>query len=310
MAGSQWMRARGAVRTAVLWTVLSGAALLGSPPAVAECLKVGGSFVAYGSFVGLSNQQLEFFLVNPLKLEGTATVNIPAYPPSTNLIAASSLRGGAWTPVTCTINGAVLVPDQCVFDASRYPLPCAEEPPASSPPTGGSCSASPSETLPGGTPITLQASGWTDLPLNLPLQYAWKLEGTILGAGASITTPSASLVAGRTYVFSLTVTNAQGLSASCETNPVLALSPSEALDRLEVTVAGSGGIEAELKGALSAKLEAASDSLARGNVQAAAGQLSATANQLQAQADKKAGSDEVVRIIRRVEELVEVLKKE
>jgi hypothetical protein len=84
----------------------------------------------------------------------------------------------------------------------------------------------------------------------------------------------------------MTAADDDGVAGSATTT-VTVLTPEAALAKLTTFVQGVSGLNAGQKNSLLAKLNAAADSLQRGNSSAACGQLNAFANEVDA--DQKAG---------------------
>jgi PKD domain len=99
-------------------------------------------------------------------------------------------------------------------------------------------------------------------------------------------TTTHSYSAAGTYTATLTVADDDGVSGSATTT-VTVLTPEAALAKLTSFAQGVSGLNAGQKNSLLAKLNAAADSLQRGNSNAACGQLNAFANEVDA--DQKAG---------------------
>jgi PKD repeat protein len=89
-----------------------------------------------------------------------------------------------------------------------------------------------------------------------------------------------------TYTATLTVKDDDGTAGSATTT-VTVLTPEAALAKLITFVQGVSGVNAGQRNSLLAKLNAANDSLQRGNSNAACGQLNAFVNEVDA--DQKAG---------------------
>jgi hypothetical protein len=97
--------------------------------------------------------------------------------------------------------------------------------------------------------------------------------------------PHAYTAAG-TYTATLTVYDDDGVAGSATTT-VIVLTPAAALAKISATVSGLSGLNAAQKHSLLVKLNAAADSMQRGNSNAACGQLNAFANEVSA--DQNAG---------------------
>ena len=106
------------------------------------------------------------------------------------------------------------------------------------------------------------------------------------GGTAYLTQQPHTYTAAGTYTATLTVADDDGVAGSATTT-VTVLTPQAALAKLIAFVQGVSGLNAGQKNSLLDKLNAANDSLQRGNSNAACGQLNAFANEVDA--DQKAG---------------------
>jgi hypothetical protein len=122
-----------------------------------------------------------------------------------------------------------------------------------------------------------------------PYQVTWawgdKSPNTT-GGTAYLTQQPHTYTASGTYTVTLTVNDDDGVAGSATTT-VTVLTPEAALAKLITFVQGVSGVNAGQRNSLLAKLNAANDSLQRGNSNAACGQLNAFVNEVDA--DQKAG---------------------
>jgi PKD repeat protein len=106
------------------------------------------------------------------------------------------------------------------------------------------------------------------------------------GGTTYLTQQPHTYTASGTYTVTLTVKDDDEVAGSATTT-VTVLTPEAALAKLITFVQGVSGVNAGQRNSLLAKLNAANDSLQRGNSNAACGQLNAFVNEVDA--DQKAG---------------------
>jgi len=131
---------------------------------------------------------------------------------------------------------------------------------------------------------TLTFTGTDNDPSPEAHTYHWNF-----GDGASSTTETATHAysAGGVYTVTLTVTDDEGTVGLAATTTVKVLTPQQSLDAMIQVVQGLKSLSAGQQNSLIAKLQAASDALARGDNRASHNQLNAFINELDA--DLKTG---------------------